>query len=89
MVKIVSATHEGSVVVIVIRGLIMAFTAVFAAVAFTDPILAWQGLNVETYKLPLAALLALTGEGFMRLLMNLVPKDFSDVVKLLKAWRGK
>ena len=64
------------------------FAAVFFAYVFTAPAIDWLGLTPETYTTPMAALLALTGEGFMRMIINLT-SDSTKVAELLRAWRGK
>lgn len=52
-------------------GVFTAFTAVFAAIVFTDPLAFYLGVEQGFLKNGLAALLALTGEGFMRLAMEM------------------
>jgi hypothetical protein len=65
-----------------------AFGGVFAAVFFTDPILAYLNANPDTYKAAAAALLTLTGESIMRLLI-IVSRDPAKGIELWKQWRGK
>lgn len=60
--------------------------AVFSAWAFTDAVLDLFSLNPETYQIPVAALLALTGEGAMRWLTSATPESFVDLIKRV---RGK
>lgn len=63
------------------------FAAVFFAYFFTDAAVDWLNLNSETYKAPVAALLALTGEGLMRMAFGWMnnPQFLTDIIR---AWRG-
>ena len=70
------------------RALITFSTAVFCAWAFTGAILDWMNLKPETYTVPMAALVAVTGENLMRLTM-IATSDMRHVVTIIKAWRGK
>lgn len=70
-----------------LRTITTAIAAIFSAVVFTDPVLAWLGLDPATYKVAVAALLTLTGEGLMRVAMNLA-SDPAKAFDYLKAWRG-
>lgn len=56
--------------------------ALFSSWAFTDPALDWLNLPSETYKIPMAALLALTGEGVMRFIISIA----NDPTKGLDFW---
>lgn len=70
------------------RAVLTVVAAVFSAWAFTEPALDWLGLNPATYKTPMAALLALTGEGLIRILMA----GSNDPIKIMewwRAWRGR
>ena len=70
------------------RAVATVFAAVFSAWAFTEPTVDFLGLHPNTYKTPIAALLALTGEGFMRVVMA----GSNDPIKLMdlwRAWRGR
>jgi hypothetical protein len=71
-----------------VRSVVTVATAVFVAWVFTDAALDWFSLPVETYRNPMAALLALTGEGVARLVINLV-NDPLKAVDLWNKWRGK
>lgn len=62
--------------------------AVFVAWQFTDVALHWFNLPAATYRNPMAALLALTGEGGMRLLITVV-NDPGKGLDLWNKWRGK
>ena len=63
------------------------FAAVFSAMVFTDPVLAWLKLDPNAYKAAIAALLALTGEGIMRALIT-VAADPTKALEWVRAWRG-
>jgi hypothetical protein len=65
------------------RAVTTVFVAVFAAWAFTDSALHWFGLGGDTYKVPMAALIALTGEGVARIILA----GANDPAKLLTLWR--
>lgn len=56
--------------------------AVLSAWAFTDIIIKYLALDPVDYKVPVAALLALTGESAMRWLMAVSPE------KLIFLWRN-
>lgn len=64
-----------------VKVIVTVIAAVFAAWVFTDPLIHWMQWDAATYKAPLAALLALTGEGIMRSLMTI------NLEKLLDYWR--
>lgn len=63
------------------------FAAVFAAYLFTDAVLHWLDMSPETYKAPVAALLALTGEGLMRVAIQ-VANEPTKLLEFLRAWRS-
>jgi len=65
-----------------IRAILTGFAAVFAAWIFTDPFINWFSLSQEVYRVPAAALLALTGEGIMRFLI----RTANDPTQLLDWW---
>lgn len=62
--------------------------AVFAAWTFTDVTLDYLNLPPPTYRNPVAALLALTGEGLMRFAIGAV-NDPGKALDLWNKWRGK
>lgn len=66
------------------RGLMIIFTAIFAALVATDPILHFMSWPPEIYKVPVAALCALTGDNTMRWLMKVTPDALITVWKDLK-----
>lgn len=71
VLKLATSRHDGSPRQMIFRAVATVAFAVFAAWVFTDPIIARMGWDPDTYKAPTAALLALSGEGFMRSLMKL------------------
>ncbi len=62
-------------------------TALFAAWAFTNPLLNYLQLPAEDYKVLLAALLALTGEGLVRSLISITSSP-DKIIDLWKSLRG-
>lgn len=71
-----------------VRSGLTVMMAIFSAWVFTDSALAWFSLPPETYRNPMAALLALTGEGLMRLAISIVT-DPAKGLDLWNKWRGK
>lgn len=69
------------------RSIMTVFAAVFSAYFFTHPVVHWLGLPPEIYTNPVAALMALTGEGLMRYIIT-VANDPTKAFDILKAWRG-
>lgn len=63
------------------------FAAVFSAYLFTQPAMAILGLDPDAYTTAMAAVLALTGEGAMRLAIN-ISNDPTKAIDILKMWRG-
>lgn len=63
------------------RAIATVIAAVFCAWVFTDAVLDWMHLNATTYREPVAAVLALIGEGVMRWLIHMTPDKF------LKSWK--
>lgn len=70
------------------RAVTTVFVAVFSAWVFTDSVVDWFGLDPGTYKAPMAALVALTGEGITRVLLA-GSNDPSRLIDLYRQWRGK
>ncbi len=65
--------------------------AIFSAYFFTSPAMHFLGLDPEVYTTVTAAVMALTGEGFMRWGMKLVdglPSEPGKIIDLFKQWRG-
>jgi len=81
-VKLFTSPYGG-----VLRVLATIFAALFSAYVFTGPVVQWLGLTPETYTAPIAALLALTGEGLMRFLMSSA-NDPGRLFDLFRQWRG-
>lgn len=63
------------------RALATVIAAVFCAWLFTDPVLDVLNLTAKTYREPVAALLALMGEGAMRWFIAMTPD------KLVQFWK--
>jgi dolichol kinase len=61
----------------------MVIAAVFFAWAFTGAVLHFFSLNPEIYEIPVAALVALTGENVARWIVSATPID------VMKLWRGQ
>lgn len=70
------------------RSFVTVGAAVFCAVTFTEAALDWFRLAPETYKVPMAALLALTGESLLRLILSFFD-DPKKLLEIIRAWRGK
>lgn len=64
--------------------IVTAFSAVFFAVIFTHPILAWTGWPPGVYEPAVAAVLALFGEHIARLILQ-----SESIADLIRAWKGK
>jgi hypothetical protein len=58
----------------------------FCAIVFTDPVVHWLGYEEEVYKYGIAALLAMTGYSFAKLVTNF-SKD--DILNLIRTKLGK
>jgi hypothetical protein len=82
IVKLFTAPYSGFV-----QAFITVFAAVFSAYFLTSPALDILGLDPEIYTTAMAALMALTGEGFMRWLIG-ASNDPSKIFEILKQWRG-
>ena len=70
------------------RAILTVFAALFTVYVFTDPLMHYLQLEVR-YRLAIAALLALTGEGFMRMIIAWTndPKQLAELV--MRVWRQK
>ncbi|MEM7303346.1 MAG: hypothetical protein AAF468_19880 [Pseudomonadota bacterium] len=64
-------------------------SGLFAAVFFTDMVLHIGGLSPAEYKIPVAALLALTGEGLVKWVLGAADNPEKTLFGFLKAWRSK
>lgn len=65
------------------RAIVTVLAAVFSAWVFTDSVLEIMGWSVR-YREPVAALLALTGEGAMRWIIRTTPDKLIEVWKDLR-----
>ena len=83
LVKVVTSPYAGLLHTFATVG-----CAVFAASIFTDPLLTFFKLPAEPYRLAMAALVALTGEGIMRKIIDIGARPES-LFDLFKQWRGK
>lgn len=88
ILRLITADYEGFTASSLVRAFAVAAFAIFAAVVFTEPTIAYLSLNADVYKVPVAAVWALTGEGLIRMLMRLT-SDFKNLVEAIKLWRGK
>jgi hypothetical protein len=68
------------------KGLASVVAALFCAIVFTEPVLGYLNMDPETYKAALAALIALTGEGVVRWLLQIAtePGKIADMIKSLR-----
>ncbi len=82
-VKLVTSPYQS-----VVKSIVTAFIAMFCAIVFTAPLVAYINFDPDTWHIPVAALLALTGEGLVRTVIAFSnnPKEF---LEMLKIWRGK
>lgn len=87
-VRVVTADHGGPMWARVLRAMAMFFMAIFAAVVFTRPVCIYLGLPLDVYEVPMAAVMALTGEGFMRMFIR-ATSDLKAVAEAYRIWRGK
>ena len=68
------------------KGLASVVAALFCAIVFTEPLLNYLNMDPETYKSALAALIALTGEGVVRWLLQIAtePGKFTEMLRNLR-----
>lgn len=71
----------------IVKGATSFASALFLAIVFTDPVLAWLNLSPDDYKAAAAALIAITGEGVTRWALSLI-SDPAKLLEWVKAWRG-
>lgn len=86
VVKLLTSEYGGP-----IRLLATVVAAIFSAYFFTAPAMHFLGLDPAVYTTTTAAIMALTGEGFMRWGMRLVdalPSDPARILELVRFWRG-
>lgn len=72
----------------VVPTLVSFAAAVFFAVVFTDPVLAYLNLNPEAYKIGAAAVVALTGEGIAKRVLGILA-DQNSTFSFIQLWRSK
>lgn len=82
IIKLVSSPFHS-----VWRAMFTAFSAIFSALVFTEPAVSYLGLDRDTYAYGVAAALALTGEGFMRMVISLFNKP-DKLLEYLDRWIG-
>lgn len=63
------------------------FSAVFAAITFTEPVVEYGGFK-GSHVWAVAALITLTGEHVMRFIIK-ITKDPSQILDLWNKWRGR
>lgn len=71
----------------ILRAILTGFAAIFSAWVFTDPVIHWFSLDREVYRIPMAALMTLTGEGLMRFAIR-VANDPTQILDWWKTWKG-
>lgn len=69
------------------RSITTIITAIFFAWIFTDVTIAHLKLNQETYQIPIAAVLALTGESLARMILSI--KSIGDLIEIILSFKGK
>jgi hypothetical protein len=67
---------------------VSAFTAIFTALVFTDAVASLLGATESALRYAIAAMLALTGEGLVRIVID-TSNDPKKLLEWLRAWRGK
>lgn len=82
IVKLASSPYRS-----IMRAILTGFAAIFTAYIFTDPVVVWLKADPAVYRVPVAALLTLTGEGLMRTAIDL-SNDPKILIEWLKRWRG-
>ena len=70
------------------KGVISIVAALFCAIVFTEPVLDYLNMDPETYKAALAALIALTGEGVVRWLLQIATEP-GKLAAMIKTLRGE
>ena len=87
VVRLITSEYDGPLYSRLLRGFFTAFAAVFSAVVFTKPVITFFSLPDDVWLIAVAALLALTGEGLMRMAIR-ATGDSKFFVSIIKAWRG-
>ena len=70
------------------KGAVSVGAALFCAIVFTEPVLDYLNMDPETYKAALAALIALTGEGVVRWLLQIATEP-GKLAAMIKTLRGE
>lgn len=70
------------------RVVISGLAALFVAWVFTKPALAFLELDPDTYTIPVAVLIALTGEGICKWLIY-AANNPKEAIEFLKVWRTR
>lgn len=71
-----------------IRSMISVLAALFGAWVFTKPALAFLSLDPETYTIPVAVLIGLTGEGLGKWTI-FAANNPKEAIEFLKIWRQR
>lgn len=68
------------------KGIASVAAALFCAIVFTEPLLNYLNMDPETYKAALAALIALTGEGVVRWVLQVAtePGKFAEMLRNIR-----
>lgn len=85
-IKLFTSPYQG-----ILRAGITVMAAFFAPLVFAEPTVVWLstwGASPDTTRIPVAVLWTLTGEGIMRLIID-VSKQPERLIELYKVWRGK
>lgn len=69
------------------QALLTFLSGVFTAWVFTDVLIAWAGLDVNVYRVPTAAILALTGEQVVRRIIRYSQRP-GDLKRDIEDWNG-
>lgn len=88
VLRVMTSEYEGPWWRWVLKATATLSIAVFVAVVFTKPACAYLGLSLETYGIPMAVLIGVTGENLLRMAMK-ATGDFQVLFGAIKAWRGK
>lgn len=86
VIKVITSPYQG-----VLKAGVTVAAAFFAPLVFTESTVAWLetwGAAASTTRIPVAVLWTLTGEGIMRLVIEISRKP-ERIIELWKLWRGK
>lgn len=70
------------------KAIVTVISAIFCAWVFTEPVLIFFNMDKESYELPMAAVLALTGEGLIRWLIQ-ISNDPNEIFNIIKKLKGR